>query len=159
MRSQVANPAINAPWRALSWIIRREVTSIWEKELPYKASQRHVTEMARITGHKKDSHLVIAAVPLNESCDALLHRHAWAVAHIGDEVGDVRFRVGHIARLQRQHLHVRLAPQALLQYLDIAQKFDGLLVADVVDPIGRNATDRRIRGHPAPCGVDNRRLI
>src|SRR5690606_27482237 len=64
---------------------------------------------ARSDRRGRTSDLVVLPVPGHELRHALFHRHDGPVADVGDQVGDIRLGVGHVARLQRQHLHLRLA--------------------------------------------------
>src|SRR5690606_26958915 len=54
------------------------------------------------------SNPVIVPIPAHEVRHAFLHRDDRAIADIGDQIGHVCFRIGHVAGLQRQHVHLRL---------------------------------------------------
>src|SRR6516225_2985116 len=106
------------------------------------------------SSYELELHLVIVEIPIDEAADALLDRRAGPVAHVRDEILDVGPSVGNVALLHRQQVLLRLAPETVLEHLDVTHELDGLLVADVIDPIRRFARGRiwpiavplRIRG-------------
>ena len=67
---------------------------------------------------------------------------AWPANRLADQVVDVRERVGDIAELQRQQILLRFAAEGLFDASDVAHQLDGLVVADVVQPIRRLARAR-----------------
>src|SRR5688572_32835108 len=106
---------------------------------------------------------VILQVPLYEAADSDLDGRDRRVADVTLEVLDVGPGVGHVARLQRQHVHLRLATEALFENFDVAQQLDGAVVADVVQPVRRAAgygirrlaIPVRVRGSDPVAGTNN----
>src|SRR5207244_12857582 len=63
-----------------------------------------------------------------------------------------RFRSGHVPGLQRQEISDRLAPQALLDDLDVAHELHRLVVADVVEA-KRGGARCRVGRVAVPAGI------
>src|SRR5512134_1640659 len=93
--------------------------------------------------------LVVLEIPIDEVAHALLDGSARPIADVAREILDVGPGVGHVAELQRQKILLGLSPQAFLEHLDVPHQLDGLLIADVIDPIRRFAR-RGIRSIAAP---------
>src|SRR5437763_5434257 len=85
---------------------------------------------------------VVFAEPLDELSDPHFDRRRGPVPHVPDEVIDVGVGLVHVAGLQRQEVLHRLAPEAVLDDLDVAQQLHRLTVADVVEPKRRRARGR-----------------
>src|SRR5436305_3031776 len=62
---------------------------------------------------------VVFAEPLDELPDPHFDGRRGPVPHVPDEVIDVCIRLRHVAQLQRQEVLHRLAPEALLDDLDV----------------------------------------
>jgi hypothetical protein len=76
-------------------------------------------------------------VPLHETRDAGFDRRRRRVTGVALQGHDIGVRVRHVAGLQRQQPLLRLAAEAVLEHLDVAQQFHRLVVADVVDAVWR----------------------
>ena len=94
-------------------ILRLEVE---QRHLHRRLERLVIVAIARLSARVA----VILAEPVNEFAHAYLDRRRRAVADIAHQIVDVGERLGHIAGLQRQHVLLRLAPDAFLDDLDIA---------------------------------------
>src|SRR5512138_1751150 len=103
-------------------------------------------------------HAVVIDVPVDEVTHTLLDRRAGSIADVRGEILDVGPGVRHVTELQRQEILFRLAPETLLEHLDVAHELDWLLVADVVQPVRRLAR-ARIRCIAVPVRVRRRYVI
>src|SRR3569623_1828296 len=98
-------------------------------------------QTARTDGHaaKTCSGPIKLPIPFDEARDAGLDRRGGLEADVMHQGIDVGVGGGHVALLQRYHVFFRFFTQALLDPLDVMHELHGLVVADVVEPIGRAA--------------------
>src|SRR5690606_8838671 len=76
-------------------------------------------------GFGRRAAFVVLEVPVDEAAHPGFDRRVGLVAHVFDQILHVGLGVRHVARLQREQVHFRLATQALLDHLDIAQQLHG----------------------------------
>jgi len=84
-------------------------------------------------------HLVIIQIPINEVGYTLFNTGIGFVVNIPDQIADIGVGVGHVTSLQRQKVLLRCAIQAAFQCADVMFKVNGLVVTNVVYPIGCRA--------------------
>ena len=82
---------------------------------------------------------VIAAIPIHKVGDARLHSGIWFVTHVCDQTFHISVSIRDIAGLQRQHVHDCLFAEVLLQQFNKTHEFDGVIVANIVEAVGRAA--------------------
>src|SRR5437879_13217503 len=85
---------------------------------------------------------VVFAEPLDELPDPHFDGRVRPIPHVPHQIVDIGVGLGHVAQLQRQAVLHRLAPEALLDDLDVAHELDRLTVADVIKPERRRARGR-----------------
>ena len=99
----------------------------------------------------------VVAIPGNKAADAFLDGCGGSEPDVAHEVIHIRIGGRNIAGLHRQKAFLRCFPKALLDHLDEMHQFHRVVVADVVELVGRLAcarvglfaAPRRIRGrHP-----------
>src|SRR6185437_14773224 len=101
---------------------------------------------------------VVLAEPVDEAPHAHFDRRRGPIAHVPCQVLDIRKRFRHVAELQRQEVLLGLAPQALLDHLDVAHQLHRLVIANVVETKGR-ATRCRVGCAAVPRGRRLRQLL
>src|SRR5690606_8997843 len=99
-------------------------------------------------------------VPVDKIAYSLLDWRTRSVTYVSSKVFRIRPGVGDITRLHWQHAHCGFPADAIFNDGDVAHELDGLLVADVVEPIrGTAGAGVRMRSVPffiGPCHVIHR---
>ena len=62
----------------------------------------------------------------------------------------------HIARLERQRIIFRRAPERVLEHRDEVEQGLGMVVADVVEPVGRLAVVRQSKTRSTPSTISSK---
>src|ERR1035438_5200256 len=90
----------------------------------------------------RDSCSIVGAIPVDETAKAGLDGSIGLEADITGEVGDICGGGNDVTGLDGQHAFHRLLAQTLLDHLDKTEEFDGRMVANVIEAVGRGAGGR-----------------
>src|SRR6266404_3685699 len=90
-------------------------------------------------------HLVILLVPLDEACEPDRDRGRWLEAEVTARPLDIGIALWDIARLQRQQLLPRRAPQQPLDNSDEVEELLGAVIAEIIDAVANPVRARRRR--------------